>query len=393
MPYLQRGRKTWWGSFYALDGSRRRISLGTSNPRSAADFERALRQVAERPEWYDLIEAVEQGEASVPELYRAWSGSEIPALRSKLAERRANHRDVQLDNYLTPWAQWCARQRDMTPAVVAQYRQRVASLLAQRKPFRLSHLRPDVVQDWFGSLTVGPTSLPRYAAALRSFVKFLRERGVLADDPLEGVAMPAAHTARTRHASLDELATLYTAIPKDTERQRKGAALILFCHASGAEVNAALSLCWDDVNTEKREVFLRGTKNQYRQRWARVADWYWPTIERMHKEAQVQYGPNLAGRRVFHPLKPGHSGRCYVTALNLEACRAAGIQDLHVHDGRHTFAVRLLKAGAPAEVVAQQLGHNGTAMVVKVYGPWIVSAIERDTWERKAQELQRQGAA
>lgn len=39
-------------------------------------------------------------------------------------------------------------------------------------------------------------------------------------------------------------------------------------------------------------------------------------------------------------------------------CRAAGIDDLHFHDLRHDFAVRLLKSGATLEQVRDALGHD-----------------------------------
>lgn len=47
------------------------------------------------------------------------------------------------------------------------------------------------------------------------------------------------------------------------------------------------------------------------------------------------------------------------------ACGLAGIEDLHWHDLRHTFATRLLQAGVPAEQVQKLLGHRSITMTLR----------------------------
>jgi hypothetical protein len=43
-----------------------------------------------------------------------------------------------------------------------------------------------------------------------------------------------------------------------------------------------------------------------------------------------------------------------------------------------------LRAGAPFEIIARQLGHRDVAMVAKVYGRFKPDTEERDRWERIA---------
>lgn len=50
------------------------------------------------------------------------------------------------------------------------------------------------------------------------------------------------------------------------------------------------------------------------------------------------------------------------------ACEAAKVGPLTFHELRHTYASRLIMAGAPLAVVAAQLGHSDTRMVEKHYG-------------------------
>jgi integrase len=50
-------------------------------------------------------------------------------------------------------------------------------------------------------------------------------------------------------------------------------------------------------------------------------------------------------------------------------------------DARHSYAVRAIRSGVPAEVVARQLGHANAVLVLKVYGRFAPNQRERDKWE------------
>ena len=61
-----------------------------------------------------------------------------------------------------------------------------------------------------------------------------------------------------------------------------------------------------------------------------------------------------------------------------------GIEDYQLKDSRHSYAVRAIRAGAPFEHVAAQLGHTDTTRVVRVYARFRPSESERTDWQRIA---------
>jgi len=63
---------------------------------------------------------------------------------------------------------------------------------------------------------------------------------------------------------------------------------------------------------------------------------------------------------------------------------ALGLPHHRVHDSRHFYAIRAIRAGTPYELVARQLGHADVAMVAKVYGRFAPRSDERDRWEKIA---------
>lgn len=67
-----------------------------------------------------------------------------------------------------------------------------------------------------------------------------------------------------------------------------------------------------------------------------------------------------------------------------QACTVLGIEDYQLKVSRHTYAVRAIRAGAPFEHVAAQLGHADTTMVVRVDARFRPSESERTDWQRIA---------
>lgn len=63
------------------------------------------------------------------------------------------------------------------------------------------------------------------------------------------------------------------------------------------------------------------------------------------------------------------------------------MQHHRLHDARHFWAIRAIRAGTPYELVARQLGHASIQMVARVYGRFAPTAQDRDRWERQAATL------
>jgi hypothetical protein len=144
-------------------------------------------------------------------------------------------------------------------------------------------------------------------------------------------------------------------------------------------VSAALACTESDVDRRNREVRVRGTKAHNRDRIVRVAEWAWP-----HLEAHVSI--LTSGERLF-----GGIDRWNVGDVHRAALVALGLPHHRVHDARHFYAIRAVRAGTPYELVARQLGHVDVAMVARIYGRYAPRSDERDRWERIASELDRLG--
>ena len=72
---------------------------------------------------------------------------------------------------------------------------------------------------------------------------------------------------------------------------------------------------------------------------------------------------------------------------------ALGIPHHRVHDFRHFYAIRAVRAGTPYELVAHQLGHADVQIVATRYGRYAPRSDERDRWEKIAAQLDEPASA
>ncbi|TBT86502.1 site-specific integrase [Propioniciclava sinopodophylli] len=165
--------------------------------------------------------------------------------------------------------------------------------------------------------------------------------------------------------------------------QRKWAAtadLMSLMAGTGARINEARLLLWEDVDLIAGRVRIRGTKTTSSDRINNLPQWL---IERLHHRRQVMLGwkhPDpfvfslgfpeehvLAnGLRRYGPnnVPPGDSnlGKWVRDVLD-----GAGFTWAIPHTFRRTVATLLSEAGVPVGVIADQLGHADASMTMSVY--------------------------
>lgn len=312
-----------------------------------------------------FLDAVADNRLPVADLFDAYTNNDLDGLQVRL-------QDIDLEPHVALWLK--AIGNTVAPDTGDRYELCVGSLIVPGKRFPRSALTHATLVHWLASRMVGRSTKRKYHAAMSGFCEYLKDIGILERNPMRDVKAPPPAQPRMRYLDLPDVLRLIEA------QQEPYNILSALLHGTGMEVSVALALKKRDVDTLSRKIRAKGTKTRARDRDAKVAEWAWPTIER-HISLLT---PNA-------PLFP-NLNRWTASDKHREACAILEIEDYQLKDSRHTYAVRAVRAGAPFEVVARQLGHADTTMVVRVYGRFKPSEQEMTDWERIAavQDAQRQ---
>lgn len=133
----------------------------------------------------------------------------------------------------------------------------------------LADLQPKHFTDWrdrrLREVAVG-TVLREWTVLSSICSTCAKEWGWLRDNPMSKVKRPAEPDARTRRLEGDEfdrlmVATQYSIdIPPESKSERIGSAIV-FAIETAMRAGEICNMSWDDVDLEKRTVFLPKTKN------------------------------------------------------------------------------------------------------------------------------------
>jgi integrase/recombinase XerC len=194
-----------------------------------------------------------------------------------------------------------------------------------------------------------PSSIARKLAAVRSWFRFLRRRGVVDANPARQVRSPRLPRKLVSFLPIDETAALMEA--RDVRTTARDTAIVELLYASGLRVSELVGLDLRDVDLADATVRVLG---------------------KGRKERIVPFGSAAAGAlddylgdrgpaagALFRNRRGGRLTVRSVHTIVGRQSRAAGIvRRVSPHTLRHTFATHLLDSGADLRMIQDLLGHS-----------------------------------
>jgi integrase/recombinase XerD len=227
----------------------------------------------------------------------------------------------------------------------------------------LSWLEADRLQGHFDRLAdlgFRPASLARYLSSLRGYGAFLRDSGLLREDPARALRAPRAQRYKPRALGHDEMKALYaTAEARAAEgapNAARDAALLELLYGLGLRVSEAVTLPLDALRFEEDVVLVQGKGSKQR-------------LVPLGKKVRVTLRAYLDGERAARAqarcpqVLVNRSGlglsRMSAWKIVRKLCLDAGLdpEGISPHTFRHTFATHLIEAGADLRAVQELLGH------------------------------------
>ena len=195
----------------------------------------------------------------------------------------------------------------------------------------------------------------RSLTVIKHMFKKAVEWSMTKTNPATGVKRFTVVSERTRFLSADDVQAILQKCKEDLTSPWLYP-LVKLALNTGMRQGELLSLEWKAVNFERDTINVLQTKTM---RWKTIS------INTDALEALNWLQSNRYGDYLFMWPWGGMVGKTTVYDAFKRACKAAGIEDFHFHDLRHTFPSHLVMAGVDLLTVKELLGHKQINMTVR----------------------------
>ena len=219
----------------------------------------------------------------------------------------------------------------------------------------LDRITRNHVLHWFNAYSqTAPGGANHALRILRQILEFAIARGHININPARDVTMNR-RTAFTRFLSRDELRRLHRALDQHARtgtRRARQADIIRLLLLTGCRRGEILALRWNEVDGDTIALgdAKTGSRTVYLNARARRI------IERQPRGPSAFVFPSV--RNPERPHDPHLS-------LWDRVRKEARIEDVRLHDLRHTMASHAVMNGVPVPVVSRLLGHNNVRMTLR----------------------------
>ncbi len=223
---------------------------------------------------------------------------------------------------------------------------------------RLDRMSPAAVTRWFDDYSrTAPANANHCLSTLRHIFNHALACGHVAANPVRGVR-PNPRRKITRFLSREELERLHRVLDRHA-----GVAAIRPSHRDQIDIIRLLLLtgCRRNEIVRLRRDEVAGTRLRLRD--SKTG----PRTVFLNAEARSILEPRLKGSREYLFTSPKDAGRPLNERLPVwyAVRKEAGLEDVRLHDLRHTYASHAVMQGTPLPVVARLLGHSRTAMTLR----------------------------
>ncbi len=196
----------------------------------------------------------------------------------------------------------------------------------------------------------------RKLSALRSFARFCKSRGALAEDPTESLEAPIRRRGLPKALSRQQAEELLDQ-PIRTKTPLRDQALLELLYGAGLRASEAVAVDLKDVDFRDRSLRVRGKGNK-----ERIALFGEPCRRALEAYMEEERTPPVKGDALFTNPKGGRlTSRSLQNVVKRLARRAGLPADVSPHTLRHSYATHLLDGGADLKTVQQLLGHENLA--------------------------------
>lgn len=257
-------------------------------------------------------------------------------------------------------------ERGASPNTLSAYRRDLSDYAVHLENRGVSDLGEVARNDVTAFITLlherglAPGSVERKVAAIKGFHKFLVREGITDNHPTARLPLPKVPERLPDVISIDDAERLLSQPFPDGPAGLRDRAMLETLYGCGLRVSELVGLDAPDVQLEAGfvRVFGKGSK----ERLVPIAGVAASAVEAYLRSARPMLRPrgSLGGNEeaVFVSVRGRRLSRQNVHSIVSTYGRRVGLDELHPHTLRHSFATHMLEGGADLRSLQEMLGHS-----------------------------------
>ncbi|MDR3255735.1 MAG: tyrosine recombinase XerC [Synergistaceae bacterium] len=202
------------------------------------------------------------------------------------------------------------------------------------------------------------SSIARKLSALRTFMRFLVQRGALDRDVSAGLRGPRQRQGIPRALAYEDMMMLLDEGVRGNKKELRDSLILELLYGSGLRVSEVTSLDWDDVDLPER--WLRVSGKGSKERLVPFSMTARELVNRWKSQTTERGQPVEGDEPVFSAgkAKAQRLTDRTVHRMVVASAKRVGLSGVTPHTLRHSFATHMLENGAPLRVIQELLGHE-----------------------------------
>ncbi|URL02288.1 tyrosine recombinase XerC [Avibacterium sp. 20-126] len=264
-----------------------------------------------------------------------------------------------MQQHLNTYWNYLRIERQVSPHTLSNYQRQLEAVVAMLQENGITQwqdITPSIVRFVLAqSKKAGlhEKSLALRLSALRQFLSYLVQQGVLAVNPVVGVSAPKQGKHLPKNLDNEQVQQLLANDSKEPIDLRDKAMLELM-YSSGLRLSELQGLNLNSINTRAREVRVIGKGNKERilpfGRYASHALQQWLKVRLLFNPKDDALFVSQLGNRMSH--------RSIQKRMEVWGIKQGLSSHLNPHKLRHSFATHMLESSSNLRVVQELLGHS-----------------------------------